>query len=60
MARGRAAVAIGLSAAEGDELKRLARRPSTAQALALRARMIVMAGAQDSQAVSQLTRRASR
>ena len=60
MARGRAAVAIGLSAAEGDELKRLARRPSTAQALALRARMIVMAGAQDSQAVSQLTRPASR
>jgi transposase len=45
MARGRAAVAICLSAAERDELERLARRRSTAQALALRARMILMAAA---------------
>jgi transposase len=45
MARGRAAIAIVLSEAERDELERLARRRSTAQALALRARMVLMAAA---------------
>ena len=42
----RAAVAISLSAAERDELERLARGRWTAQALALRVRTILMAVAE--------------
>jgi transposase len=43
MARGKAAVSIVLSVAEGEELESLVRRRSTGQATAIRARMILMA-----------------
>jgi transposase len=43
MARGKAAVSIFLSVAEREELESLVRRRSTGQAMALRARMILMA-----------------
>ncbi len=43
MARGRVAVAIDLSAAEGRELEGLARRRRTAQGLARRARIVLLA-----------------
>ena len=43
MARGRVAVAIELSASERRKLEELARRRSTAQGLARRARIVLLA-----------------